>query len=270
MATNSLKQQQADKENPTKSKLLEALPAVLIFVITIVIWQLATVIFEIPQFLLPSPLATIERIQLMWSDLFYHLKWTMIEAVGGFLLGSLLAFIVAVAFVHIPLFEQSLYPWAVVLQTIPIVALSPLFALWMGYEIDHKIAIATVVVFFPVLVNTTRGLRDVSPASLELMKILSASKLDIFLRLRLPSSLPYLFAGLRISSTLAVIGAIVAEFNGAARGIGWLVYAAGIRLDTRTIFAGIVFSSAAGIIFFQIISGLEKLLLYWPGARLKD
>jgi NitT/TauT family transport system permease protein len=102
------------------------------------------------------------------------------------------------------------------------------------------------------------------------MRILSASRRDIFLRLRLPSSLPYVFSGLKVASTLSVIGAIVAEFTGADRGIGYLVVAASYRIDTRLMFAGIALSSAAGILFFNFISGLERLLLRWPGASIEE
>jgi NitT/TauT family transport system permease protein len=240
------------------------------FVAVIVLWELATILFNIPHYLLPAPTVIIQEIDKQWLDLLRHLRWTMLEAVAGFLIGSGLAFLTAVIFVHVSIIERSLYPWAVVLQTLPIVAVSPLFAMWLGYGIRHKMAIATIVSYFPVLVSTTRGLRAISPQALELMHILSASTADVFFRLRLPSSWPYVFAGLKISSTLAVIGAIVAEFTGASVGIGYLVYVSSHRLNTRLIFAGITFSSIAGIVFFQLISILEKILLRWPGAIIEE
>jgi NitT/TauT family transport system permease protein len=194
----------------------------------------------------------------------------MVEAVGGFLLGCGMAFLMASVFVHVRLVERSLYPWAVVLQTVPIVAIAPLLTIWFGFGLSPKIVIAAIICFFPMLVNSTRGLRAISPQALELMRILSASRRDIFLRLRLPSSLPYVFSGLKVASTLSVIGAIVAEFTGADRGIGYLVVAASYRIDTRLMFAGIALSSAAGILFFNFISGLERLLLRWPGASIEE
>jgi NitT/TauT family transport system permease protein len=255
---------------PSRWKLQHWLPAVTMFVAVIALWELATIVFKIPHYLLPAPTIIIKEIDKQWLNLLRHLGWTMLEAGGGFLIGGSLAFLTAVAFVHIRLIERSLYPWAVVLQTLPIVAVSPLVSMWLGYGISHKMAIATIVSYFPVLVNTTRGLRAISPQALELMRILSASTADIFFRLRLPSSWPYVFAGLKISSTLAVIGAIVAEFTGASVGIGYLVYVSSHRLNTRMIFAGITFSSIAGIVFFQLISLLEKLLLRWPGATIEE
>jgi NitT/TauT family transport system permease protein len=246
------------------------LMAGLIFLITIILWEAIVNVMELPPYLLPAPSVVLRVISQRWVELLGHVGWTMLEAVSGFLIGCTLAFFSAILFVHVRLFERSLYPWAVILQTIPIVALSPLFAIWLGYGLSHKIAIAAVISFFPVLVSSTRGLRDVSPQAFELMEILSASKVNIFFRLRLPSSLPHLFAGLKISSTLAVIGAIIAEFNGASQGIGYLVYVAGYQINTRLIFAGITFSSLAGIVFFQSIVLLEKLLLRWPGAELRE
>lgn len=254
---------------PEQNIFIEWLPATIVLITSFIAWQLIILLFEIPRYILPSPIDILGEISEQWLELLEHLGWTLLEALGGFLIGSGLAFLTSVIFVHIRVVERSLYPWAVVLQTIPIVALSPLFAIWMGYGVSHKMAIATIVSFFPVLVNSTRGLRAISPQAFELMRILSASKMNIFIRLRLPSSLPYLFTGLKVSSTLAVIGAIIAEFNGASKGIGYLVYAAGYRLDTRLIFAGITYSSVAGILFFQFISILEKVLLRWPGARLE-
>ena len=156
------------------------------------------------------------------------------------------------------------------LQTIPIVAIAPLLTIWFGFTLVPKVVIAAIICFFPVLVNTSRGLRSISAQALELMSVLSARKISVFWRLRVPSSLPYVFAGLRIASTLAVIGAIVAEFTGADRGIGFVIIQASYRLDTTRLFAGLVLSSAGGIVFFNLIGLLERLTVRWPGARLPE
>lgn len=247
--------------------LREWVPAILFFIAILLAWQLIDLFVGVPTYVLPSPSEIIGEIQTRTLALFRELGWTMIEAVLGFLLGSILAFLTAVVFVHVRFIERAVYPWAIVLNTIPIVAIAPLLTIWMGFGLAPKMAIAAIICFFPMLVNSTRGLRAVSPNALELMQILSASKWDIFIHVRLPSSLPYVFSGLKVASTLSVIGAIVAEFTGADRGIGYLVMAASYRIDTKLMFAGIAYSSAAGILFFNLVSGLEKLLLHWPGAR---
>lgn len=252
------------------SALRDWVPALLVFVGVIVAWQLLDYLLGVPAYVLPAPSEILNEIRERALDLLGQLGWTMLEAILGFLLGSGMAFITAVVFVHVRLMERAIYPWAIVLQTVPIVAIAPLLTIWMGFGLAPKVAIAAIICFFPMLVNSTRGLRSVSPQALELMQILSASKWDIFFRLRLPSALPYIFSGLKVASTLAVIGAIVAEFTGADRGIGYVVVAASYRIDTRLMFAGIAYSSAAGILFFNAISGLEKLLLHWPGAQLEE
>ncbi len=250
--------------------LREWIPALTVFLGVLVVWQTIDVLFEVPPYVLPSPVEILAEVVERFPQLLRELGWTMLEALGGFVLGSGVAFLTASAFIHVRLVERSLYPWAVVLQTVPIVAIAPLLTIWFGFGLSPKIVIAAIICFFPMLVNSTRGLRAISPQALELMRILSASRADIFVRLRLPSSLPYVFSGLKVASTLSVIGAIVAEFTGADRGIGYLVVAASYRIDTRLMFAGIALSSAAGILFFNLISGLERLLLRWPGARLEE
>ena len=156
------------------------------------------------------------------------------------------------------------------LQTVPIVAIAPLLTIWFGFTLVPKVVIAAIICFFPVLVNTTRGLRSVSGQALELMNVLSARKRQIFWRLRVPSSLPYVFAGLRVAATLSVIGAIVAEFTGSNRGIGYVIVQASYRIDTKLMFAGIALSSLGGIVFFNIIGWIEKKVLHWPDARLQE
>jgi len=242
-------------------------PAALLFLTALVVWQIAVVVLQVPAYIVPSPLEIGRELIAEGPSLTADLGWTMLEAVLGFLVGSTAALLVAVVFVHSPMVERAAFPWAIVLQTIPIIAIAPLLTIWFGFTLVPKIVIAAIICFFPVLVNTTRGLRSVSSQALELMNVLSAHKSSIFWRLRVPSSLPYVFAGLRIAATLSVIGAIVAEFTGADRGIGFVIVRASYRLDTRLMFAGITLSSIGGIVFFSAIGWIEKATLRWPDAR---
>ncbi len=260
----------ADAGPRRRSKWRTYVPAALLFLAALGIWELWVVARDVPTYLLPrvSEIGT-ELDEYGWS-LFGHLRWTMLEAVLGFLAGSAAAFLAAVIFVHMRAVEGALFPWAIVLQTIPIVAIAPLLTIWFGFTLVPKVVIAAIICFFPVLVNRARGLRSISPQALELMNVLSARKTSVFWRLRVPSSLPYVFSGLRIASTLAVIGAIVAEFTGSDRGIGFVIIQASYRLDTKRLFAGLVLSSAGGIVFFNLIGLLERLTVRWPGARLPE
>ena len=245
-------------------------PAALLFLAALGIWELWVVARDVPAYLLPSVSDIGAELGEQGWSLFAHLRWTMLEAVLGFLVGSSAAFVAAVVFVHVRSVEGALFPWAIVLQTIPIVAIAPLLTIWFGFTLVPKVVIAAIICFFPVLVNTARGLRSISPQALELMSVLSARKSAVFWRLRVPSSLPYVFAGLRIACTLAVIGSIVAEFTGSDRGIGFVIIQASYRLDTKRLFAGLVLSSAGGIVFFNFIGLLERVTLRWPGARLEE
>jgi NitT/TauT family transport system permease protein len=243
---------------------------VLLFMTVLLVWQLAVVVLEVPAYIIPSPTEIGAELVVEGPDLAADLGWTMLEAVLGFLVGSSIAIVTAIVFVHVPIVERAAFPWAIVLQTVPIIAIAPLLTIWFGFTLVPKVAISAIICFFPVLVNTTRGLRSVSAEAFELMSVLSASKRQILWRLRVPSSLPYVFAGLRIAATLSVIGAIVAEFTGSDRGIGYVIVQASYRLDTRLMFAAIVLSCLGGILFFGFIGWLERQSLRWPDARLHD
>ena len=257
-------------KKPFSQTLRDWFPAILLFVGTIILWQAMVKLFEVPRYVLPAPSDIVNIMSKKALDLIFQVGWTMIEAIGGFLVGGSIAFIASSIFVHVRIVERSMLPWAIVLETVPIIAIAPLLTIWLGFGLAPKIAIAAIVCFFPVLVNTTRGLRAVPPQAFELMKILSASRWQIFRQVRIPFAIPFVFSALKIASTLSVIGAIVAEFTGADRGIGYVVVSASYRMDTALLFAGIAFSSLAGVIFYQVISFLERLLLYWPGARLQE
>lgn len=245
-------------------------PAALLFLVALVIWQIVVVAMDVPTYIVPSPTEIGSELIAEGPGLTVDLGWTMLEAVLGFLVGSGVAFLAAVVFIHVPIAERAAFPWAIVLQTVPIVAIAPLLTIWFGFTLVPKVVIAAIICFFPVLVNTTRGLRSVSGQALELMSVLSARKSAIFWRLRVPSSLPYVFAGLRVAATLSVIGAIVAEFTGSNRGIGYVIVQASYRIDTRLMFAGITLSSLGGIVFFNFIGWIEKKVLHWPDARLQE
>ncbi len=243
------------------------LPALVLFLESLGLWQVLVDAMNVRRYVLPSPADIGGVIAEDWARLLRHVGWTMVEAVGGFALGSAAAFVAAVMFVHVRMVERAMYPWAIILQTVPVIAIAPLLTIWLGFGIAPKVVIAAIVCFFPVLVNTTRGLRAASPETMELMQILSASRWQVFRRVRVITALPFLMAALKIAATLSVIGAIVGEFTGADRGIGYVVVSAGYRLDAPELFAGIAFSCLAAVLFFGAVTALERAVLYWPGAR---
>ena len=196
-----------------------------------------------------------------------NLAPTAIEAVAGFVIGNAAAIVIATAFVYQRTAEEAFFPIAVMVHTIPVMAYAPILVLLLGNGLSAKVAIAALICFFPTLVNMTRGLRAVSQQQMELMRILSASPSEIFFKLRLKCSLPYLFAALKIAAATSVIGAIVGEWIGATTGIGALIIQATYNFDSPLLYATIVVGSAFSAAFFGLVSWLESHFLKWNVAE---
>jgi NitT/TauT family transport system permease protein len=230
------------------------------------LWEAAVRAFTIPEYLLPSPATVLTRLVVELPGLLPHVGVTLAEAVAGFVLGSVAGVALAVLFVHSRALEMGVYPYAIALKSVPIVAVAPLLIVWLGNGLAPKVVVAALISFFPVLVNTVKGLRSIDDEAFALFDSLSATRLQLFLKLRVPTSVPYVFAALRISSTLAVIGAIVGEFAGADRGLGFFVLISSHRLETVDMFVGIVLSSLMGIGFFYLVALLETWAVPWSHA----
>ncbi|CAN5176666.1 ABC transporter permease [soil metagenome] len=240
------------------------LGAVLLFLL---IWWQAVVQFDIKPFIAPSPVAVATVLVERFGMLMTNLLPTAIEAVCGFLLGNIAAISLATVFVYRKTAEEALFPIAVMVNTIPVVAKAPILVLLLGNGMEPKIAIAAIICFFPTLVNMTRGLRDVRPEQLELMRILSATPREVFFRIRVPNALPYLFSALKIAASTAVIGAIVGEWIGSNIGIGALIIQATYNFDSPLLYATIVVGSTFSALFFGVISLAERRLLRWHSAH---
>jgi len=240
------------------------LGAVLIFLL---LWWQAVVQFDIKPFIAPSPVAVAHVLVERFGTLMTNLAPTAIEAVCGFLLGNIAAIALATVFVYRKTAEESLFPLAVMVNTIPVVAKAPILVLLLGNGMEPKIAIAAIICFFPTLVNMTRGLRDVRTEQLELMRILSATPREVFFRVRVPNALPYLFSALKIAASTAVIGAIVGEWIGSNIGIGALIIQATYNFDSPLLYATIVVGSTFSALFFGLISLLERTMLRWHTAH---
>ncbi len=236
------------------------LAAVALFLL---VWWQAVVLFDIKPFIAPSPVAVAAVLVERFGMLMTNLLPTAIEAVLGFLLGNIAAISLATVFVYRKTAEEALFPLAVMINTIPVVAKAPILVLLLGNGMEPKIAIAAIICFFPTLVNMTRGLRDVRAEQLELMRILSATPSEVFLRIRVPNALPYLFSALKIAASTAVIGAIVGEWIGSTKGIGALIIQSTYNFDSPLLYATIVVGSTFSALFFGVISLAEKRLLRW-------
>jgi NitT/TauT family transport system permease protein len=236
-------------------------------VLLLVVWQLAVQLFRIPSFIAPAPTAVaavlVDKIGLLLANL----GPTAAEALIGFAIGNVTAILIATTFVYQRTVEEALFPIAVMVHTIPVMAYAPILVLLLGNGLAAKVAIAALICFFPTLVNMTRGLRAVSPQQMELMRILSASPREVFFKLRLKSSLPYLFSALKIAAATSVIGAIVGEWIGATTGIGALIIQATYNFDSPLLYATIVVGSVFSAGFFGVISWLERYFLRWSVAQ---
>lgn len=235
----------------------------------VLLWWVVVSAFHVRPFIAPSPVLVVKTIFSNYKMLFDNLIPTAVEAVGGFLIGNLTAIGLATVFVHNKTLHQIFFPIAVMINSIPVVAKAPILVLIMGSGLAPKITIAALVCFFPTLVNMVRGLESVNPQVMELMSVLSASKTQIFFKLRLFNSLPYLFSSLRIAASMSVIGAVVGEWIGATRGIGALILQATYAFDTGLLYAAILLSASLAGSFFLIIAYFERLVVVWPaeGSR---
>jgi NitT/TauT family transport system permease protein len=229
----------------------------------LVVWAALVYVLKVPPFVAPSPQLVAATLVGKFDILMANLLPTAVEAISGFLLGNITAIIIATVFVHKKAMEQAFFPVVVLINSIPVVAKAPILVLLLGNGMEPKIAIAALVCFFPTLVNMVRGLESVNPQSLELMKVLSASKTEIFFKLRLLNSVPYLFSALKIAASTAVIGAIVGEWIGSNTGIGALIIQSTFNFDSAMLYATVFVGSVFSVSFFLLITLIERLVVRW-------
>lgn len=229
----------------------------------IIAWQAIIMIFGVPTYIAPTPGQVAETLITQAPNLGRNFLPTAMESLSGFLVGNLVAILIAVAFVHNRTSERAFYPIAVFINTIPVLAIAPILVLIFGNGLAPKVIIASLICFFPTLVNMVRGLRAVSPQTLDLMRVLSASNNEIFWKIRLQSSLPFLFAALRIASTTSVIGAIVAEWIGSNFGLGALIIEAMYNYRSPLLYATVFLAAAWAVFLFSAVSIAERRLIKW-------
>ena len=230
---------------------------------TLGLWAFLIVVLEVPSFIAPSPIAVANTLVAKWNILFTNLVPTAIQAIVGFLIGNAAAIVIATVFVHRKTTEEAFFPVVVLINTIPVVAKAPILVLLLGNGMEPKIAIAALICFFPTLVNMVRGLESVNPQAMELMRVLSASEREIFFKLRLRNSLPYLFSALKIAASTAVIGSIVGEWIGSTVGIGALIIQSTYNFDSAMLYATVIVGSAFSVLFFAVIVANERLVVRW-------
>ncbi|MCJ8324177.1 MAG: ABC transporter permease [Rhizobiales bacterium] len=228
-----------------------------------VIWELGIQIFGVPEYIAPAPSSVFATLVEERDTLWRNFLPTLFESLAGFVVGNFIAITLAIAFVHNKMVEKAFFPIAVFVNTIPILAVAPVLVLIFGNGIETKVIIAALICFFPTLVNMVRGLESVSGQMIELGRILSATKPEFFWKIRLQSSLPFLFSALKIASTTCVIGAIVGEWVGADIGLGSLIIEATFNFRSPLLYATVIVSSGLAVILFISVSVAERLIIKW-------
>ena len=233
------------------------------FLLIVILWDLAVRVFRLPVYLVPSPLDVVRELTAQWRPLGFHSLWTTLAVLIGFIAAALFAVPLAMLIVVSRVLERLLYPPMVATQSIPKIALAPLFVVWFGFGVSPKVAVAFLIAFFPIVIDTIVGLRSIDPAMLQLARSMGAPPARIFLKLRLPHALPMVFGGLKVASTLAVVGALTGEFIGSDKGLGYVLVQASGNLNTPLLFATLVVLSVLAMLFFYAVEALERLLIPW-------
>ena len=242
-------------------------PSALLFVALIGALQLALPALGVPPYLLPTPARVLARLLDPSGGLFRHLSATAAAGVGGLVLGTIAGVAVAALFVAVRPVERAFYPWVIVSQTLPAAALAPLLTIWLGNGLAPRVAMAALFAFFPVLVNTAQGLRRISAEQLDLLRAWGASSAQIFRLLRVPACLSALFTGMKIASTLAVVGAVVGELAGSSSGLGYVISIATYHLQTDRVFAAITLASGLSLSLYMGIVAAERRVVFWQRDR---
>lgn len=239
---------------------------VFVFVAFFVVWEVLVHVLSMKAVILPPPTTTFAT---MWAKRAYLLQhtWPTVMAISvGFLIAAVSGFAIAVAIAYSRRINEITYPFLVAAQVVPKIALAPLFLIWFGVGLLPKVIIAALIAFFPIVINTAKGLTSVEPELIQFMRSLGASWREIFFKISLPWALPYIFAAFKISITLAVVGAVVGEFIASDVGLGYVINYANITLETEVMFAGLLLLSAVGILLFLVIVLIERYVMSWQAA----
>ncbi len=221
-------------------------------------WEILIILIKPPAYILPSPLQVFSAFLTNWKIIVNNAGVTFFEAFSGFLIANLISSIIAILIAFHKKLENTIMPIAILIKTMPVVALTPLLIIWFGSGVSSKIATSILICFFPTLVNVLRGIKSLDNNLIGLFKVYSANRKQLTKFLIIPSILPYIFAAMKVSSSLAIIGALVGEFIGSNKGLGFIIMSNYYNMNTACVFAAITTSSIMGISFYYVIQFFEK------------
>jgi len=238
-----------------------------VFVVVLLVWHFGVVLLGIKEYILPTPLAAIKTLfeaKYRWS---FNFMATFYEVVGGFILSALVGVFLGIAIIWSDWLKRAILPFLVFVNTLPKIAIAPLFMIWFGYGILPNILIVVLISFFPMVINAATGLAAVEEDLLDLVDYLHATKWQKLKMIQLPNSLPYIFSGLKITSTTAVVGAIVGEFIASDKGLGSVIISSQTTLSTPAIFGSLILISAIGLGLFWAVGVMERVLMPWEKQK---
>ena len=248
-------------------RMLEKWSSVLLMIAILVIWEASVRLFEIPAFLLPAPSQIAELMIEEWPLIQMHSLATIWAILTGYITAVVFALAVSALMIRFPLLERLIMPIFVGLQSVPKIAIAPLILVWIGAGMGSKIAVVMSIAFFPIVINTMAGFKEVDRGLADVFKSVAATEQQMLFKLRLPYAIPYIFAGLRIATTLAVLGAIVAEWLAASNGLGYLVLSGSFNFNTARSFAAIIALAIIGTVFFNFMSWIESRVSWRTGLN---
>lgn len=236
---------------------------ILVLVAAVLLWEAAVAIFEPPIIFLPPPSAIWAEFMDTPGIFIKHMGYTLSTTALAFALSVVLGVLLAVGIVQSKFLERTVYTLLVALNSVPKVALAPLFVIWLGVGIEPKIAVAVMLAVFPIVIDTVLGLRSIDPDMISLARTSRASKLQILFKIQFPNALPSLFAGMKVAVSFALVGAIVGEFVAGGNGLGFLVLVAQGQFDTTRVFVSLVLLGLMGTVLFYAVDFAERLMLPW-------
>ena len=247
-----------------------ALRPLWLVVMLVLLWDVGIRLFKIPPYLVPNPLSVVKQLGTEWPMLLREALPTLYATLGGFALSAIVGVPIAMWIAYSRVVESFVYPLLVFSQSIPKVAIAPLFVVWFGFGVVPKVIAAFLLGFFPVVVSTVQGFKSIEPDVIDLARSMGANPLKIFIKFRLPQAMPAIFSGLKVSVTLAVVGAVVGEFVGSNSGLGYVLQKANGTFDLPLMFAALFILSMIGVLLFLVIELVERWLMPWHASQRHD
>ena len=240
-----------------------------LFVVVILAWEFGVKLFDVKEFVLPPPSQIFEQLKVQFgSDLFWRHTWvTTQESLVGFAIGAAAAMVLGTAISQLSLVEKTLMPYIVAFQSVPKVALAPLFVVWFGFGLTSKIVMAAVICFFPMLINVIEGLRSADADRIQMLKVFGAGRWQTFRKVQIPSAMPFIFAGIDLGVVFAILGAVTAEFIGAQEGLGYLLLQTNYNFDIPGMFAVLVMLSVMGLFAHAVVRLIQRRVTFWAEAH---